>query len=92
MAQEEKLSISVSAELAAALRTAVASGEYASQDEVMSEALRDWQIRRTDRHQARQELGRLWDEGLASGLPTDGEAAFARIRRRVDGRLASGDD
>ena len=83
MANDETLSIQVTAELAATLRGVVASGEYASQDEVMSEALRDWHLRRKQRHHARQELGRLWDEGLASGPPTDGEAAFARIRRAI---------
>ncbi len=92
MAREERLSISVSAELAADLRRVVASGEYASQEAVMREALRDWQLRRAERRHARQELGRLWDEGLASGAPSDGEAAFARIRRTVDATLANGKD
>lgn len=29
------------------------------------------------------DLGRLWDEGIASGAPADGEAAFARIALRL---------
>lgn len=88
MANDERFSFKLTAELAATLRGVVASGEYASQDEMMSEALRDWQIRRKQRHHARQELGRLWDEGPASGPPTDGEAAFARIKNKVGDELS----
>lgn len=84
MAQVEKVSIAVTPEMAAMLRRAVASGDYASSSEVVREALRDWKERRTLRNEAVAELRKLWDEGLASGEPVEGEDAFARIRARID--------
>ena len=51
---------------AAVLDEAVASGDYASADEVIREALRDWRTRRT--------LRQLWDEGLASGRADPNES------------------
>ena len=44
---------------AAALDEAVATGDYASADEVIREALRDWRARRV--------LRQLCEEGIASG-------------------------
>jgi antitoxin ParD1/3/4 len=44
---------------------------------VIREALRD------RREQAIEELGRLWDEGLASGQSLAGPDAFDRIRERL---------
>lgn len=84
MAQVEKVSIAVTPEMAAMLRRAVASGDYASSSEVVREALRDWKERRTLRNEAIAELRKLWDEGLASGESVEGEDAFARIRARID--------
>lgn len=84
MAQVEKVSIAVTPEMAAMLRRAVASGEYASSSEVVREALRDWKERRTLRNEAIAELRRLWDEGLASGEPVESEDAFVRIKARID--------
>jgi antitoxin ParD1/3/4 len=34
------------------------------------------------------ELGGLWDAGIESGPSADGEEAFARIRRKLDAKLA----
>lgn len=81
MAKVEKISVALTPEMAAMMREAVSQGEYASASEVMREALRDWRKRRIERARAIEELGRLWDEGLASGEAVDGEEAFARIRR-----------
>ncbi len=89
MGRVEKVSVALTPELAETLREAVASGEYASASDVMREALRDWQERRLRRAEAVAELGQLWDEGIASGSASeDGEAAFARIRRSLEARLA----
>ena len=55
----EKISVSVTDEHAHLLREAVASGDYASSSEVIRESLREWKARRL--------LGRMWDEGIASG-------------------------
>ncbi len=88
MANVEKVSVALTPEMAAMMREAVAAGEYASSSEVMREALREWKERRTLRKHAIEELGRLWDSGIASGPPTDGEAAFARIKSKLDAKLA----
>ena len=83
MANVEKVSVALTPEMAAMMREAVATGDYASASEVMREALREWKERRMLRQRAIEELGRLWDEGIESGPPADGEAAFARIRQKL---------
>ena len=88
MAHVEKMSVALMPEMATMMREAVKTGEYASSSEVMREALRDWRYRRTQRAKAIDELGRLWDVGIASGEPVDGEEAFVRIKRKLDARNA----
>lgn len=88
MANVEKVSVALTPEMAAMMREVVAAGEYASASEVMREALRDWKHRRTQRAKAVEELGRLWDAGINSGPAVDGEVAFARIRRKLDAKIA----
>lgn len=83
MANVEKISVALTPEMAAMMREVVDAGEYASASEVMRQALREWKDRRTQREQAIEELRRLWDRGIASGPPSDGEEAVARIRARV---------
>ena len=82
MANVEKLSIALTPELAATVRDALSAGEYASASELMREALREWKQRRIERDRAVEELGRLWDEGLASGPSLDGDRAFDELRRK----------
>jgi putative addiction module CopG family antidote len=60
MSHVEKMSIALTLELAAAVRAAVASGEYVSSSEVVHEALRDWQLRRALSQKELEELRRLW--------------------------------
>lgn len=88
MANVEKVSVALTPEMADMMRKVVAAGEYASASEVMREALRDWKIRRVQRDQAVSELGRLWDEGMASGKPVDGRQAFDRIKNKLDAKIA----
>ncbi|MEO5759518.1 MAG: type II toxin-antitoxin system ParD family antitoxin [Mesorhizobium sp.] len=88
MANVEKVSVALTPEMATMMREVVAAGEYASASEVMREALREWKFRRTQRDQAVEELGRLWDEGMASGNAVDGHEAFARIKGKLDARIA----
>jgi antitoxin ParD1/3/4 len=52
------------------------------------DALREWSFRRRERERALEELGRLWDEGVASGDPVEGEDAFNRMRNELLGRQA----
>lgn len=88
MANVEKVSVALTPEMAAMMREAVETGEYASASEVMREALRDWKHRRTQRARAIEEMGRLWDAGMSSGPAVDGEDAFARIGQKLDARIA----
>lgn len=89
MANVEKVSVALTPEMAATMRQAVEASDYASASEVMREALREWKLRRVQRAQAIEELGRQWDAGLASGQAVDGEQVFARIRKRLDAKLTS---
>ena len=88
MANVEKVSVALTAEMAAMMRQAVESGEYASASEVVREALRDWKFRRVQRDQIITELGRQWDAGIASGAAREGNEAFSRIRARLDAKLS----
>jgi antitoxin ParD1/3/4 len=89
MANVEKISVALTPEMAATMRQVVEAGEYASASEVMREALREWKLRRTQREKAVEELRRLWDEGIASGPAVDGDEAFARMRARLEDKIAA---
>jgi antitoxin ParD1/3/4 len=86
MSHVEKMSIALTPELAAAVRAAVANGEYVSSSEVVREALRAWQLRRTLHQKELEELRYLWQEGMASGPGTlaDMPAIKAEARRRFE--------
>ena len=88
MTNVEKVSVALTPDMAAMMREVVETGEYASASEVMREALREWRHQRTLRAKAIEELGRLWDAGLGSGPASDGEVAFARIRQKLDAKIA----
>jgi len=81
-----KLSIALTPEMARLVRNAVDSGEYASGSEVIREALREWRMRRSLSPQDRNELARLWREGIESGPGRP--ANMAEIKREARRRLA----
>lgn len=85
MANVEKISIALPADMASLVRKAVETGDYASSSEVIREALREWKARRAARSEAVGELRRLWEEGIGSG----GSAALdmAAIKKRGRQRL-----
>jgi antitoxin ParD1/3/4 len=85
--QVERISVEVPAEAADALREAVEMGEHASVDEAVREALEAWWRDRTPEI-SDERLGRLWDEGLASGEPQGGPEALARVRARLEALIA----
>lgn len=89
MANVEKVSVALTPEMAAMMREVVEAGEYASASEVMREALRDWRVRRVERERAIETLGRLWDDGIASGPAVDGDKAFGRIKKKLDAKLST---
>jgi antitoxin ParD1/3/4 len=92
MSAVEKLSIALTPELTSEIREAIASGEYASTSEVIRDALRAWKHRRRTQAVAVEELGRLWREGLDSGIgaPPDGDDIKRRGRERLAALKAHG--
>ncbi|MEN2981010.1 type II toxin-antitoxin system ParD family antitoxin [Tistrella bauzanensis] len=89
MAHIEKLSVDLPHDMVDMVQQAVDTGEYASAGDVMQDALREWTLRRTQRARAISDLRRLWDEGMASGPPVDGEESFARLHAALDAHLNS---
>ena len=67
MATVEKISIALTKDIAALVREAVETGEYASTSEVIRDALRDWKLKRAARGEQLAELKRLWQVGIVSG-------------------------
>jgi len=86
MANVEKVSIALTADMATMVKEAVASGDYASSSEVVREALRDWKTKRAFARHQLDELRRLVAEGHASGSsPWQGvDATLAEVRRRAE--------
>ncbi len=87
MDNTEKLSVELTPELSSAVQEAVASGEFSSVSDVLLSALTEWQSNRRDRAWSDEELGKLWDEGIASGNSVDGEEAFRRIDEELTRRF-----
>ncbi|MCW9681323.1 type II toxin-antitoxin system ParD family antitoxin [Dolichospermum planctonicum UHCC 0167] len=85
MPNVEKISIALTQEMAALVRDAVKSGEYASSSEIIREALRDWKYKRLLQSQNLDEIHRLWQEGINSGAGkyADIEAIKLEARKRL---------
>jgi antitoxin ParD1/3/4 len=64
MANIERLTITLPADMAALVKGAVAGGDYASTSEVVREALRDWEIKAEIRRRKLEALRGDIDEGL----------------------------
>jgi antitoxin ParD1/3/4 len=92
MSKIEKLSIAVTHEQAESIRQSVRAGEFASTSEAVRDALRDWGEKRETRTAAIEQIRRLWDEGVASGMSehrrtaaeisADGRRRLAEIQKR----------
>jgi antitoxin ParD1/3/4 len=65
MADIERLTITLPSEMAAAIKSAVAGGDYASTSEVVREAVRDWKLKRALRLQELEALKADINRGLA---------------------------
>lgn len=92
MPNVEKVSIALTPEIAAIVRQAVESGEYASNSEIVREALRDWKLKRALQQQEIEEIRRLWNEGLNSGPSSFVSIAEikAEARRRFETQSKQG--
>lgn len=67
MGSVEKITVSLTPEMAEQIRSAVASGEFASTSEVIRDAMRGWQERRDLFGYTLEELRALVQEGIDSG-------------------------
>ena len=94
MSENDRRTVTLTEELAEAVRAAVRSGDYASATEVVREALRDWQYKRGLRQQELDRLRADIDVGLddlAAGRVRDfdAERIIAKGRKRSPRRATS---
>ena len=92
MPNVEKVSVALTPEMAMVVRQAVESGEYASNSEIVREALRDWKQKRALQQEEINEIRRLWQEGLNSGPSRFAHMSDikAEARRRLEGQGEQG--
>jgi antitoxin ParD1/3/4 len=94
MAGIERLTITLPSDMAAIIKSAVEGGDYASNSEVVREALRDWKLKRALQLQELASLKADIDRGLtdlAEGRVRDFDAAriIERGRKLLAGRSPS---
>ena len=65
----EKISIALPPEMAAKVRKAVETGEYASTSEVVRDALHEWMLKRNLRQQSLDEMRSLWRQAQQDKTP-----------------------
>lgn len=82
MGKLERITVTMPEEMAAKLRAAVASGEYATTSEIVREALRDWSDEQERKEAALARLRAMIDEADA-GPSYPAEQVFAEIRALV---------
>lgn len=83
MSTVEKISIALPPEMLHMIRSAVATGEYASSGEVVRDALRDWAYKRSLRQQGVDEIRQLWQEARADEtLGVSADSVLDRLERK----------
>ena len=91
MADIERMTITLPSDMAAVVRCAVEDGDYASNSEVVREAIRDWKMKRALQLKEIESIKADIDKGmadLAEGRVEDFDAAdiIARGRKVLAGR------
>lgn len=79
--------IKLNPQQAAFVKEAVSSGEYASQDAVVEEALREWKERRDNFGYTLDELRRLVQEGIDSGPAVEGPTVVGNLREQIRAKI-----
>jgi antitoxin ParD1/3/4 len=82
MSKIEKISVAVTAEQHAKIKAAVERGDYATTSEVIRTALREWELKEEMRRLEAERIGKLWDEGIASGPAVEGPPLMERLRAK----------
>jgi antitoxin ParD1/3/4 len=67
MTKIDKISVAITREQHAKIKAAVERGDYATTSEVIRTALREWELKEELRRIEGERIGKLWDEGIASG-------------------------
>jgi antitoxin ParD1/3/4 len=83
MANVERMTVTVSADMASILRHTVEDGEYASASEIVREALRDWTRKRDQELRDLDTLRRLVRDGDESGTGIPANEVFAELRQLI---------
>ena len=91
MANIERLTVTLPAEMTAFIKNAVATGDYASTSEVVREAVRDWKMKRALQLQELAALKADIDKGLADLAvgrvkKFDADRIIARGKKLLTGR------
>jgi antitoxin ParD1/3/4 len=94
MSSVERITVTLTTDMADSVRTAVAAGEYASSSEIVREALRDWKHKRALRQHEiehlRADLARGLDDIEAGRVRDfDPERIIKNGGRRLAGRASS---
>jgi len=94
MSHVEKISITLTPDLALVVQQAIESGGYASTSEVIREALRDWKTKRLLREQQIEEVRALWREGINSGAGRFGDvkSIIREAQRRFEAENKMSED
>jgi antitoxin ParD1/3/4 len=84
MTKIDKISVAITREQHAKIKAAVERGDYATTSEVIRTALREWELKEELRRIEGERIGKLWDEGIASGRARhrDMEEIKQEARRR----------
>ena len=67
MSTVSKISVALTPELVNEVKLAVQHGDYASNSEVIREALRDWREKRSMKTTIIEEIREAWNQGISSG-------------------------
>lgn len=79
----EKISIALPPEMLSVVRDAVEAGEYASNSEVVRDALRDWTRKRALQRQRMRGLQHIWKQALKAKTPdASAEEVLDRLERK----------
>jgi antitoxin ParD1/3/4 len=86
----ERLTITLTAEIAHAVKGAVSSGEYASSSEIIREALRDWRHKRAVQERLQADV-RAGIEDIEAGRVQDFDAdrIIEKGRKKLNARSSS---
>ncbi len=82
MSKLERITVTMPEEMAAKLRAAVDTGEYATTSEIVREALRDWSDEQEKRQAALERLRAMIAEG-EKGPFRDGDEFFDELEARI---------